>query len=75
MGREAGLPSLLVDGAIIAVGDFKRLERFREHSIDVIVGEVREKTPAGEVLELVETALRLGKRTLRFFDAENGSTS
>jgi excinuclease ABC subunit A len=68
---KQGYQSLLVDGAIIAVGDFKRLERFREHSIDVIVGEVTEKTAAGEVLELVETALRLGKRTLRFFDAEN----
>ncbi|MCB1205323.1 MAG: excinuclease ABC subunit A, partial [Verrucomicrobiae bacterium] len=68
---KQGYTSLLVDGGIIAVSDFKRLERFREHHIDVIVGELREKMPAAEVLELVETALRLGKRTLRFFDAEN----
>ena len=54
-----------------AVADFSPLERFKEHSIDVIVGEVSGKTPAAEVLEMVETALRIGKRTLRFFDAKN----
>ena len=68
---KQGYSELLVDGSIIAVADFKRLERFREHSIDVIIGEVRNGTPVAEILVMVETALRLGKRTLRFFDAEN----
>jgi excinuclease ABC subunit A len=68
---KQGYSELLVDGSIIAVADFKRLERFREHSIDVIIGEVRDGMPVAEILAMVETALRLGKRTLRFFDAEN----
>jgi len=68
---KQGFTELLVDGQIKAVADFSPLERFKEHSIDVIVGEITGKTPAGEVLEMVETALRVGKRTLRFFDAKN----
>ncbi len=66
-----GYETLLVDGQIKAVADFAPLERFKEHSIDVIVGEVTGKTPAADVLEMVETALRLGKRSLRFFDSKN----
>ncbi|MBL9159089.1 MAG: excinuclease ABC subunit UvrA [Verrucomicrobiales bacterium] len=66
-----GYTTLLVDGALLAVADFKPLERFREHSIDVVIGEVAAKAPAADILEMVETALRLGKNTLRFFDAEN----
>jgi excinuclease ABC subunit A len=69
--RKHDYETLLVDGALVAVADFKPLERFKEHSIDVVVGEVLAKTPAAEVLTLVETALRLGKNTLRFFDAAN----
>ncbi|MDP4584873.1 MAG: excinuclease ABC subunit UvrA [Verrucomicrobiales bacterium] len=68
---KQGFTDLLVDGQMKAVADFSPLERFKEHSIDVIVGEVSGKTPAAEVLEMVETALRIGKRTLRFFDAKN----
>ncbi len=68
---KQGFDTLLVDGRLVPVEGFQRLERFKEHSIDVIVGEVAAKTPAPEVLALVETALRHGKRTLRFFDAAN----
>ena len=69
--RKHDYDTLLVDGALVAVADFKPLERFKEHSIDVVVGEVLVKTPGAEVLTLVETALRFGKNTLRFFDAAN----
>ena len=69
-GRQ-GFDTLLVDGQFVEVKSFKRLERFKEHSIDVIIGEVTPKTTPETVLELVETALRLGKRTLRFLDPEN----
>ncbi|HRQ88550.1 MAG TPA: excinuclease ABC subunit A, partial [Bacteroidia bacterium] len=68
---KQGFDTLLVDGQIVPVAEFQRLERFKEHSIDVVVGEVSAKAPAGEVLALVETALHHGKRTLRFFDAAN----
>ncbi|MEM1442465.1 MAG: excinuclease ABC subunit UvrA, partial [Verrucomicrobiota bacterium] len=69
-GRQ-GFDTLLVDNQIVAVETFERLERFKEHNIDVIVGEVDKKTSPEETLEMVETALRLGKRTIRFFDQNN----
>ncbi len=35
-----GFDRLLVDGTLRSVDGFRRLERFREHDIDVVVGEV-----------------------------------
>lgn len=66
-----GFDTLLVDNQIVAVDSFERLERFKEHNIDVIVGEVDKKTTPEDTLSMVETALRLGKRTIRFFDQNN----
>ncbi|MEX2578521.1 MAG: excinuclease ABC subunit UvrA [Verrucomicrobiales bacterium] len=67
-GRH-GFDTLLVDGEIKPVEGFQRLQRFKEHTIDVIVGEVSTATSPEETRETVENALRIGKRTLRFFDA------
>lgn len=69
-GRQ-GFETLFVDGQLVEVDSFERLERFKEHTIDVILGEVKKATSPEEVLELVETALRIGKRTMRFLDREN----
>ncbi len=69
-GRQ-GFTELLVDGQIKEVEGFQRLERFKEHFIDVIVGEVPHDQSPEETRELVERALKIGKRTLRFFDSRN----
>ncbi len=69
-GRQ-GFTSLLVDGQFVEVDSFERLERFKEHTIDVVVGEVKKSTSPEDTLEFVETALRIGKRTLRFLDPDN----
>lgn len=62
---KQGFDSLLVDGAIIKISNFQRLERYNEHTIDVIVGEISSRTPRSEVARIVEQALHIGKRTLR----------
>jgi excinuclease ABC subunit A len=69
-GRQ-GYDTLLVDGQLIAVDSFQRLERFKEHNIDVIIGEVNTGTTPEDTLAMVDTALRLGKRTMRYLDGEN----
>lgn len=69
-GRQ-GFETLLVDGQIVQVADFQRLERFKEHTIDVVIGEIKKGTPPEETAEIVERALKIGKRTLRFFDSTN----
>jgi excinuclease ABC subunit A len=69
-GRQ-GFETLLVDNQLVQVADFQRLERFKEHTIDVIVGEIKKDTPPEETADIVERALKIGKRTLRFFDSKN----
>lgn len=68
---KQGFETLYIDGRFVPVAEFQRLERFKEHSIDLVVGEIGPQAPAEAVLELVETALRLGKRSLRFLDAKD----
>ena len=69
--RRHGYDTLLVDGEMRSVEGFERLARFKEHNIDVVVGEIGKKTTPEETLDIVEAALRFGRRTLRFFDAGN----
>jgi excinuclease ABC subunit A len=66
-----GFEWLLVDGAMIRSEDFKPLDRFKEHRIEVLVGE--RKSP-DRVRELVKRALELGKGTVRLMDHRKRST-
>ena len=49
--EEAGV--LLVDGRLMPAEGFKKLERFKEHTIDVVIGEASAKTTNLELRELV----------------------
>ncbi len=65
--EKQGFATLLVDGKMTAVDGFEKLERFKEHTIDVLVGEV----PTGDekkAEELVRRALKIGKGTARILD-------
>ncbi len=66
-----GFDTLLVDGEFVEAAAFQKLERFREHTIDVLLGEA-----SGEaaVRPLVERALEIGKGTARLLDARGHST-
>jgi excinuclease ABC subunit A len=66
-----GYETLLVDGEFVPAAGFQRLERFREHTIDVLLGEV---SGEAEVRALVERALEIGKGTARLLDAKGRST-
>ncbi len=57
-----GFAELLVDGEIVRANAFPKLERFREHSIDVVVGA--ERDPA-RLQPLVERAIEIGKGTAK----------
>ena len=69
--ERQGYDTLFVDGQFKPVEGFQKLERFKEHTIDVVVGEVAAKSPPGDVREIVGTALRIGKRSAKFLDAGN----
>jgi excinuclease ABC subunit A len=66
-----GFETLLVDGEFVPAEGFQKLERFREHTIDVLLGEAAGEA---EVRALVERALEIGKGTARLLDAKNRST-
>ena len=70
-GRQ-GYSRLLVDHQWKEIDGFKRLERFKEHDIDVLVLQIAtRKARLAELREAVSDALRLGKGTLRILDHEN----
>ena len=73
-----GYATLLVDGQFLPAAGFKRLERFREHTLEVVVGEVRGgKTRLEDnaaTREIVRRALEIGKGTAKLLDARNRAT-
>src|SRR5882762_4316345 len=54
-----GYTHLVIDQQRHAVTDFPKLERFREHSIEVVIADLR-KTDVPRIAELVKDALRVG---------------
>jgi len=66
--ERQGFDLLLVDGALTRVADFQKLERFREHTIDVLVGELTPRT-APDALAIVRRALDVGRGSARVLDA------
>ncbi len=65
-----GIESLLVDGELYATEDFPKLERFKEHTIEALVGEIEN---AKDALNIIKRALDYGKGTARAVDAKKGS--
>ncbi len=72
-----GFESLLVDGKFLPALGFQKLERFREHTIDLVVGEVGGKRKKGvtppDPREVVRRALEIGKGTAKLYDARGKS--
>lgn len=64
-----GYDFLLVDGVLKPVEGFQKLERFKEHTIDVLIGEV---TPgeSAQLEGLIRTAFSVGKGAGRLLDAQ-----
>ena len=69
--ERQGFEDLLVDGKIERVDRFPKLERFREHTIDVLIGEC---TTAKAVPALVKRAMEIGKGTAKVLDEKNRVT-
>ena len=61
-----GFSELLVDGQYMPAAGFKKLARFREHTIDVVIKALpRGASSLREIEKAVETALAQGKGALR----------
>ena len=68
---KKGFDMLLVDGEFVDADGFEKLERFKEHSIDALIGESGSKQ---SVKDMVTRALEVGKGSARILDAQNRST-
>src|SRR5437899_1541352 len=65
--------TLYVDGALIPIAQFRRLERFKEHSIAVVVGAIDAKRIA-KARNLAQRALDIGRGTAHLLDSKNRLT-
>ena len=68
-----GFDSLFVDGQFVPVRQFRKLERFKEHTIDVVVGVIDKKRIA-KARNLSQRALEIGRGTARLTDAKGRLT-
>ena len=71
--ERQGFDTLYVDGALIPIGQFRRLERFKEHSIAVVVGMIDAKRIA-KARNLAQRALDIGRGTAHLLDSKNRLT-
>ncbi|WP_093288394.1 excinuclease ABC subunit UvrA [Verrucomicrobium sp. GAS474] len=72
--EKKGYPYLRVDGKWIEPAKFKALDRFTEHTIDAVLGNLSRKQPEAERRRLVETALLLGRETFYVIDNRSRQT-
>jgi excinuclease ABC subunit A len=68
--ERQGFDTLYVDGKLVPVAQFRKLERFKEHSIDVVVGVIDRRRIAG-AREIARRALEIGRGTARLLDSKN----
>ena len=68
--ERQGFDTLFVDGELIPVSQFQRLERFKEHTIDVVVGAIDAKRIL-KARNLVQRALDIGRGTAHLLDAKH----
>jgi len=61
---DHGYSTLLVDGELVTVEGFEALERFKEHTIDVLIGTIEKGAKKG-ILDLAKQALDIGKGTAK----------
>ena len=71
--ERQGFDALYVDGQLVPVRNFRKLERFKEHTIDVVVGVIDRKRIA-HVRDITRRALEIGRGTARLLDSKNRLT-
>jgi len=65
-----GFETLFVDGKFIPAAGFEKLARFKEHSIDVLVGQTASRR---ELPEILARAFGIGRGGARLLDSKNRS--
>jgi excinuclease ABC subunit A len=71
--ERQGFGTLYVDGKLIPIAQFRKLERFKEHTIDVVIGIIDRRRIAS-AREITGRALHIGRGTARLLDSKNRLT-
>jgi excinuclease ABC subunit A len=71
--ERQGFDTLYVDRKLVPIPHFRKLERFKEHTLDVVVGLIDRKRIA-ETRDVVRRALEIGRGTGRLLDSKNRLT-
>ncbi|HJW37965.1 MAG TPA: excinuclease ABC subunit UvrA [Candidatus Udaeobacter sp.] len=71
--ERQGFDALYVDGQLVPARNFRKLERFKEHTIDVVVGVIDRKRIA-HVRDITRRALEIGRGSARLLDSKNRLT-
>ncbi|HEY6205627.1 MAG TPA: excinuclease ABC subunit UvrA [Chthoniobacterales bacterium] len=68
-----GFDTLFVDSQLVPIAQFRRLERFKEHTISVVAGVIDAKQ-IGNARNLAQRALEIGRGTAHLLDSKNRLT-
>jgi excinuclease ABC subunit A len=68
--RREGYRALIVDGKRCGIGEFPNLERYREHTIDVVIAELKNLDHKEMQQQLIKTALQVGNGSAFLLPAE-----
>ena len=71
--ERQGFDTLFVDGHLLPIAQFRKLERFKEHTIDVVVGAIDAKRIL-KARNLVQRALDIGRGTAHLLDSKHRLT-
>ena len=71
--ERQGFDTLYVDGRPLPVAQFQKLERFKEHTIDVVVGVIDRKRIVN-ARDVARRALEIGRGTARLLDSKKRLT-
>ncbi len=71
--ERQGFDTLYLDGKLVPIAEFRKLERFKEHTIDVVTGVIDRRRIA-DAREVVRRALDIGRGTARLLDSRNRIT-
>ncbi len=71
--ERQGFDTLFVDGELLPISQFRKLERFKEHTIDVVVGAIDAKRVL-KARNLVQRALDIGRGTAHLLDGKHRVT-
>jgi excinuclease ABC subunit A len=71
--ERQGFDTLYVDGKLVPIAQFRKLERFKEHTIDVVLGVI-DRARIATAREIITRALEIGRGTARLLDSKNHVT-